>query len=289
MRCWRPAACPRWSPPSTAAAAASLYTLLRPLARPTRRTAGHARARSPRPRRPRPGVPSGGTYEVLYNGIEVDRFAGVEPWPTTGPAVLFLGRHEERKGLAVLLEAWTRRRATRADPGASTAGSPVLWVAGDGPETDGAPAPVPRVGHAAVAGGGGRGGEGPPPGRRRRPGRARPRGRVVRAGPAGGHGRPHAWWWPATSTATGTRPAAAPCWSPPGDPAALADGAARACWTASLAPDAGVDDGAGLPPVRRRPCRLAGRRRGAGGRWSMASLAGRYEELYRSVVVGSRP
>jgi len=76
----------------------------------------------------------GGEFEVLFNGIEVDRFAGVEPWPVEGPTALFLGRHEDRKGLAVLLEAWDQVVA----PGgrASTAGGPpVLWVAGDGPET----------------------------------------------------------------------------------------------------------------------------------------------------------
>ena len=48
----------------------------------------------------------GGTYEVLFNGVEVERFAGAEPWPTDRPTVLFLGRHEERKGLGVLLEAF---------------------------------------------------------------------------------------------------------------------------------------------------------------------------------------
>ena len=67
----------------------------------------------------------GGTYEVLFNGIEVDRFAGARPWPTDRPTVLFLGRHEERKGLGVLLEGFERV----SDPA-------VLWIAGDGPETE---------------------------------------------------------------------------------------------------------------------------------------------------------
>jgi len=66
----------------------------------------------------------GGTYEVLFNGVEVDRFAGATPSPTDAPTVLFLGRHEQRKGLEVLLEAF----AGLPDPA-------VLWVAGDGPET----------------------------------------------------------------------------------------------------------------------------------------------------------
>lgn len=66
----------------------------------------------------------GGTYEVLFNGIEVERFAKATPWPTTGPTILFLGRHEPRKGLSVLLEAMAALpEHTR------------LWVAGEGPET----------------------------------------------------------------------------------------------------------------------------------------------------------
>ena len=41
-----------------------------------------------------------------FNGVEVDRYQEVEPWPTDRPAILFLGRHEERKGLSVLLDAF---------------------------------------------------------------------------------------------------------------------------------------------------------------------------------------
>ena len=112
----------------------ALYTLLGPVARRAARhltlrcavsaaavaTAEHA---------------LGGTYDILFNGIEVDRFTGVEPWPTTGPTALFLGRHEERKGLAVLLEAWDRYLAG-TDPNGTLDAAPVLWVAGDGPETE---------------------------------------------------------------------------------------------------------------------------------------------------------
>ncbi len=67
----------------------------------------------------------GGEYEVLFNGVEVQRSRRVAPWPTEGPTVFFIGRHEPRKGLAVLLDAM------------AGLGSDVrLWVAGDGPETD---------------------------------------------------------------------------------------------------------------------------------------------------------
>jgi phosphatidylinositol alpha-mannosyltransferase len=67
----------------------------------------------------------GGTYEVLFNGVETDRCAAVEPWPTTHPTIFFVGRHEPRKGLAVLLDAMSD-----LPPDVR------LWVASDGPETE---------------------------------------------------------------------------------------------------------------------------------------------------------
>ena len=66
----------------------------------------------------------GGTYEMLFNGIEVDSFASGPAHPTDGPTIFFLGRHEPRKGLAVLL--------------ASLADLPPdirVWVGGEGPQT----------------------------------------------------------------------------------------------------------------------------------------------------------
>jgi phosphatidylinositol alpha-mannosyltransferase len=68
---------------------------------------------------------SKGEYEVLYNGVDMERFARVEPVPTDRPTVLFLGRHETRKGLSVLLDAF-----------ALLDRSAVLWVAGDGPQSE---------------------------------------------------------------------------------------------------------------------------------------------------------
>jgi phosphatidylinositol alpha-mannosyltransferase len=67
----------------------------------------------------------GGEYELLHNGIEIERFSKATPWPTTGPTIFFVGRHEPRKGLAVLLEALGRLPADVH-----------LWVGGDGPETE---------------------------------------------------------------------------------------------------------------------------------------------------------
>jgi phosphatidylinositol alpha-mannosyltransferase len=78
----------------------------------------------------------GGTYEVGFNGVELDRYQGVDPWPTDRPAVLFLGRHEERKGLGVLLDAFERLGSRADGDRTGGAGRPVLWIAGDGPQTD---------------------------------------------------------------------------------------------------------------------------------------------------------
>jgi phosphatidyl-myo-inositol alpha-mannosyltransferase len=47
----------------------------------------------------------GGNYEILYNGVELDVYRDSPAHPTTGPTIFFCGRHEERKGLDVLLAA----------------------------------------------------------------------------------------------------------------------------------------------------------------------------------------
>lgn len=67
----------------------------------------------------------GGDIEVLFNGVEVERFRTADPWPSERPAVLFIGRHEPRKGLEVLLEALS---GSELDV--------TLWVAGVGPNTE---------------------------------------------------------------------------------------------------------------------------------------------------------
>jgi phosphatidylinositol alpha-mannosyltransferase len=62
---------------------------------------------------------------ILFNGVDVDQYATATPWPSPDPAIFFVGRHEPRKGLAVLLDAFAglERPAT-------------LWVASTGPRTD---------------------------------------------------------------------------------------------------------------------------------------------------------
>jgi phosphatidylinositol alpha-mannosyltransferase len=64
-------------------------------------------------------------YRILPNGVDYDRFVNATPTASTRPAILFVGRHEERKGLSVLIDAFAE-----LDRDAD------LWVAGDGPETD---------------------------------------------------------------------------------------------------------------------------------------------------------
>lgn len=62
---------------------------------------------------------------VLFNGLDVEAFDAAAPWPTTAPTIAFVGRHEERKGLATLLEAL------------QLLDLPVTcWVMGTGPQTE---------------------------------------------------------------------------------------------------------------------------------------------------------
>lgn len=71
----------------------------------------------------------GGEYDLLFNGIEVERFAKADPWvepvEPDGPVIFFVGRHEERKGLAVLLDS-----LHMLPPDVR------IWVGGTGPQTE---------------------------------------------------------------------------------------------------------------------------------------------------------
>lgn len=67
----------------------------------------------------------GGRYELLHNGIEIERYAEGPVTPTEAPTVFFCGRHEPRKGLAVLLESLQH-----------LPGDLRVWVGSDGPETE---------------------------------------------------------------------------------------------------------------------------------------------------------
>jgi phosphatidyl-myo-inositol alpha-mannosyltransferase len=63
-------------------------------------------------------------YEVLFNGVEIERFRDAVPHSSSGPTIFFCGRHEPRKGLDVLLEALV-----------GLAPDVRCWVASEGPET----------------------------------------------------------------------------------------------------------------------------------------------------------
>ncbi|CCM65034.1 MULTISPECIES: glycosyltransferase family 4 protein [Candidatus Microthrix] len=62
---------------------------------------------------------------VLFNAVDTEAFARVTPHEAEGPSIFFVGRHETRKGLAVLLEAMKQLPQDVS-----------LWVAGTGPLTD---------------------------------------------------------------------------------------------------------------------------------------------------------
>jgi phosphatidylinositol alpha-mannosyltransferase len=76
----------------------------------------------------------GGDYRIIGNGVELERFEPhasetanpAEAGPAPTPVVLFVGRHERRKGLDVLLEAFS---------GLDPALRARLWVAGEGRQT----------------------------------------------------------------------------------------------------------------------------------------------------------
>jgi len=285
----------------------ALYTLLRPLAR---RMAGRLAVRTAVSDAAAATAHHalGGRYDVLFNGVEVDRYVGVAPWPTSGPTVLFLGRHEERKGLGVLLDAWR----LLADAGGTGSGPealdgatdgavapaearsvrpPVLWLAGDGPETAALRRRSPeseavrwlgvvdeeekirRLVGADVVVAPALGGES--------------FGLVLLEGMA-------ARAVVVASDIDGYRDAAGgrAVLVPPGDAPALAtalrgvlDGRlARATVGVRGADGRSGDEDEGDEGTSRTAWLDAGVERA--GRWSMATLAARYEDLYRDVVVG---
>ncbi len=67
----------------------------------------------------------GGSFELLFNGVDVEHYATAPPWPTDRPTIVFIGRHEPRKGLVQLLEA------VQAIPGELA-----VWVLSEGPQTE---------------------------------------------------------------------------------------------------------------------------------------------------------
>jgi phosphatidylinositol alpha-mannosyltransferase len=261
----------------------ALYTLLGPL---VRRLAGRLAVRTAVSEAARVTASHalGGTYEVGFNGIELDRYRDVVPWPTDRPTILFLGRHEERKGLRVLLEAFDRlvdRLGT--DPHGGDHGRPRLWIAGDGPQSDALRRDHPGSSDVVWLG-------------------VLPEDEKVRrlvaadvlcAPSLGGESfgmvllEAMAARTPVVaSDIDGYRSAAGGCavLVPPGDAPQLADGLAGVL-SGDLAVSGCVTGPDGEPP---RQCWLSAAARRADG-WSMERLAGWYEGWYRSAMVGPRP
>lgn len=69
-----------------------------------------------------------GQYEIIPNCVDLDSITQAKKWPTSKPSVFFIGRHEERKGLRYLIEAWMSSKELQEHS--------ELWVGGVGPETD---------------------------------------------------------------------------------------------------------------------------------------------------------
>ncbi|MDG2112731.1 MAG: glycosyltransferase family 4 protein, partial [Actinomycetota bacterium] len=67
----------------------------------------------------------GGEYEVVFNGIDLDGVRKADAWLASAPTIAYVGRHEPRKGLAVLLAA--HRQLPE---------SVRLWVMSEGPQTE---------------------------------------------------------------------------------------------------------------------------------------------------------
>jgi phosphatidylinositol alpha-mannosyltransferase len=64
----------------------------------------------------------GGSFEILYNGIDIETYRRAHVTRETTPTVLFCGRHEPRKGLEVLLDAFLLMPSNYR-----------LWICSDGP------------------------------------------------------------------------------------------------------------------------------------------------------------
>lgn len=72
--------------------------------------------------------------DLAFNGIDIEQHQQVEPWPTAGATVLFVGRDEPRKGRQVLLEA--ARHLSEDVTVWSTGDPPRGWRQADGAQVE---------------------------------------------------------------------------------------------------------------------------------------------------------
>ena len=199
-----------------------------------------------------------GDYKVIPNGVDIPRFSGAVPlarWQDGTPNVLFVGRHEPRKGLLDLLKAHRILRRTGYDNR--------LLVVGSGPQEREARRYVATRGLKAgrVPGTRVRGGEGAAVPDRRHLHLARDRRRVVRHRAARGDGRRRTDRGLGHPRLQGRRPA-----RPGGSarPAARAEGAGPRHRPAAVRPGAPGRDGRRRPPACRGVQLAAGDRQGRG-------------------------
>ncbi len=67
----------------------------------------------------------GGSYDVVFNGIEINKFRDAKAATSEGSTIAYVGRHEPRKGLEVLLQSMM-----------SLPQDVTLWIMSDGPQTE---------------------------------------------------------------------------------------------------------------------------------------------------------
>ena len=66
-----------------------------------------------------------GSYDVVFNGIEINKFRDSKAATSEGSTIAYVGRHEPRKGLEVLLQSMM-----------SLPQDVTLWIMSDGPQTE---------------------------------------------------------------------------------------------------------------------------------------------------------
>ena len=98
------------------------YQYLRPIVQAVANRLDHRCAVSEDARRLAHGQ-LGGQYELVFNGVELHA-PSAEPVTSPFPTIFFVGRHEPRKGLDILIDALQHLPDEVR-----------LWVGGDGPET----------------------------------------------------------------------------------------------------------------------------------------------------------
>lgn len=121
------ASCPIVATYHAAGRSSSYRYLGRPITAASKRIALHCAVSDDAEALVREVIGANTPVELLFNGVEVERFANAKEFKDSGAGqvVFFVGRHEERKGLEVLLQA----HATMGRPDVR------LWVAGNGPQT----------------------------------------------------------------------------------------------------------------------------------------------------------